>query len=463
MAYEINKNTGGSKTRRTSAARLGTSSDSLGTSIPHNRFYELELAEVIDIIYNDEHEDFPSDPKDYSFIGAVKVRLMHSQYNSPDDLCGYVRPLESNIKQYPLKGEYVVVVEYIGDLYYTQNLNLLGSSNNNSFPFLTVSKNAVTKGGDKDYDQISVTGKAKPASELEDKYKLGEEFKNDDLVRSVQHYEGDISFNGRFGQSIRFGSNKEATILNDDIEVKEDSPNILMRCGNMDREDIKEDEANKPIDEDIDKDATSLWLVSDQEVKFETATKDGKQHNKAPKRLGDKGSYKDEKMGQGKNKLDVKVDFENDSKYEGKQIFLNTDRIVFNTKDAGEYGGGQLIAYSKSWQYFNTDNRFMVDSGKGTTLQTEGDTEIVSKQLISLKTDELTVVDSPKIFLGKSAKEPVVLGKVLQGLLKELCSAYQSHIHPTPAGPSGPPVNAGVVAGISARWKNFLSPQNKTL
>jgi len=32
----------------------------------------------------------------------------------------------------------------------------------------------------------------------------------------------------------------------------------------------------------------------------------------------------------------------------------------------------------------------MVDSGKGTTLQTEGDTEIVSKQLISLKKTILT-------------------------------------------------------------------------
>ena len=133
--------------------------------------------------------------------------------------------------------------------------------------------------------------------------------------------------------------------------------------------------------------------------------------------MGDKGSYKDKDMGQGKNKLKIKVDFDNVSKYEGKQIFLNTDRIVFNTKDKGDYGSGQLIAYSKSWQYFNTDDRFMVDSGKGTTLETQGDTEIVSKQLISLKTDELTVVDSPKIFLGKSAKEPVVLGKTLQGLL----------------------------------------------
>ena len=90
---------------------------------------------------------------------------------------------------------------------------------------------------------------------------------------------------------------------------------------------------------------------------------------------------------QAKNKLDKKVDFDNDSKYEGKQVFLNTDRIVFNAKEHGKKGGGQFICYSKSWQYFNTDNRFMVDSGKGTTLETQGDTEIVSKQLISLKTD----------------------------------------------------------------------------
>ena len=462
MAYEINLNKGGQKSKRISSNRLNTSQQSYGTNIPHNRFYELEIAEVIDIIYNDEHEDFPKDDKDYSYIGACKVRLLHSQYNAPDKLCAWVRPMESHIKQYPLRGEYVVVAEYLGDKYYTQNINLLGSANNNSLPFLSVSTETVKKGKKKDYEQISVTKKPKTAAKIGKKFKLGEEFKNDDDVRLLQHYEGDISFNGRFGQSIRFGSNKEATILNDDIKVKEDSPNILMRAGNMDRDDIK-DPKNKPIDEHIDDDATSLWMVTDQEVKLEPATKKGKQHNKAPKRLGDKGSYKDKDMGQGKNKLKIKVDFDNDSKYEGKQIFLNTDRIVFNTKDKGDYGSGQLIAYSKSWQYFNTDDRFMVDSGKGTTLETQGDTEIVSKQLISLKTDELTVVDSPKIFLGKSAKEPVVLGDTIHGLLKELCNAYNSHIHPTPAGPSGPPTNAGVVRGISSRWKTFLSPQNKTL
>ena len=461
MAWEDNISKGGNKANRTSTTRLATSTSNISNS-SSNKFYELELAEVIDIIYDDDHPDFPKDDKDYSYIGAVKCRLIQSQYNSPDKMCGWVRPLDSQIKQYPLKGEYVVVAYYIGQAYYTTNLNLLGSSNNNALPFLSISKLSVEKGKKDDYDQISVTGKPKPASELGDDFKLGDEFKNDDLVRNLQHYEGDISFNGRFGQSIRFGSNKQATKLNEDIEVKEDSPNIIMRAGNMDRSDIS-DPKNKPIDEDINKDASSFWLVSDQELPLEPASKDGKQHNKAPGRLGEKGSYKDENMAQGKNKLDKKVDFGNDSKYEGKQIFLNTDRIVFNAKEHGEKGCGQIIAYSKSWQYFNTDNRFMVDSGKGTTLETQGDTEIVSKQLISMKTDELTVIDSPKIFLGKSAKEPVVLGDTIHGLLKELCNAYNSHIHPTPAGPSGPPTNAGTVAGISSRWKNFLSPQNKTL
>ena len=68
MAYEINLNKGGQKSKRISSNRLNTSQQSYGTNIPHNRFYELEIAEVIDIIYNDEHEDFPKDDKDYSYI-----------------------------------------------------------------------------------------------------------------------------------------------------------------------------------------------------------------------------------------------------------------------------------------------------------------------------------------------------------------------------------------------------------
>ena len=39
------------------------------------------------------------------------------------------------------------------------------------------------------------------------------------------------------------------TKLNDDVEVKKDSPNIIMRAGNMEREDIKPDPKNKTIED----------------------------------------------------------------------------------------------------------------------------------------------------------------------------------------------------------------------
>ena len=461
MAWEQNLHRGGN-TRLKAPRRLGVSGQPAGSTIPHYRFYELELGEVIDIIYNDEHPDFPKE--DYSYIGAAKVRLVNSNYDTPDKLCPWIKILDSNIKQYPLKGEYVVVAEYLSNQFYTQNLNLLGSANNNSVPFLSVTKTSTEKGKKKDYAQIDVTKTSKPAAEIGDKYKLGEHFKNDDLVRTLQHYEGDVSFSGRFGQSIRFGSNKEATFLNKDVKVEEDSPNIILSVGKMDRDDVQPEPKYKPIDEDINKDGSSLWMVTDQEVTFEPATQDGGQHNKTPGVLSEAGSFKDEHMAQGQNKLDIKVDLGDDGKYMGKQIFVNSDRLVFNAKEAStKHGSGQIICYSKSWQYFNTDNRFMVDSGKGTTLNTLGDTEIISEQQISLQTKAQTVIDSPKIFLGKSATEPVVLGDTILGLLNELIAAINAHIHPTPAGPSGPPVNAGQFSGIDSRWKSFLSPQNKTL
>jgi len=46
-------------------------------SAPDVRFYELEPAEVVDVIYNDQHPSF----RTYEDIGKVQVRLLYSQKN----------------------------------------------------------------------------------------------------------------------------------------------------------------------------------------------------------------------------------------------------------------------------------------------------------------------------------------------------------------------------------------------
>jgi len=121
------------------------------------------------------------------------------------------------------------------------------------------------------------------------------------------------------------------------------------------------------------------------------------------------------------------------NKYEGKQVIITSDRLLFNARnDAILIIGDQTVGVS-------TNGTFNIDSGAE------------------------TIINSPEIYLGLDAKEPVVLGDTLLGLLEELCDALGQETHPTPVGPSGPPINAATYSSIKSRLKSFLSPQNKTL
>jgi len=112
---------------------------------------------------------------------------------------------------------------------------------------------------------------------------------------------------------------------------------------------------------------------------------------------------------------------------EGKQIILNSDKLIFNTKNGGDIG-------------------------------------MLSSNNIVLGATAKVVVESPEIKFGSDdATEPLVLGEVLQGLLGELIDAINSISVPTGVGPSGPPVNAAQFAAIKTKLGQMLSPQNKTL
>ena len=104
-------------------------------------FYEIEPAEVIKVWLDPEDTDFPTNTNtegtllpDMTMLGAVSVRLLHSQRNG-GVLDKMIRPLSSHIVQYPLKGEVVNVADYNGQLYYSNPLNLSGKVNMNRLPF----------------------------------------------------------------------------------------------------------------------------------------------------------------------------------------------------------------------------------------------------------------------------------------------------------------------------------------
>ena len=362
----------------------------------------MEAAEVIDVIF--EEADLPLEADGtptYSLIGAIKGRMVNSQHKQPENRLGWIQPLDANIKQYPIIGEYVIVGRYLGRYYYTQTVNMLGSVNSNSYPGYSggqaslVSSNGSQAGSDA--EEVSATGTPNKAATGE--FTVGDPFVPNPLIRQLYPSFGDVIFNGRFGQSIKFGSNPDTL-----------EPNVIIRAGQLtdaeafgktaDVDDLKEN-ANKPVVEDINADGSSLWITSDQEVPLEVAIE---------------------------SDLTPTID--------GKQIILNSDRLLFNAKN-----GGDIFCYSAN------DINF-----------------IATTQI---------VVESPKILLGNvEATEPVVKGQVLVDLLLELIGILDGiHTVPTPAGPipklnvaqttTGPLAKA--FADIKRKVKDILSEQNFTV
>ena len=366
-------------------------------------FYELEATEVIDVILNEEDLPLEADgTPTYSLIGAIKGRMVNSQHKQPESRLGWIQPMDANIKQYPLIGEYVIVGRYLGRYYYAQTINMLGSPNSNSYPGYSGDKASLTDNTTRRHahNRSREVGATKtPNKAASGEVTVGDPFEPNPLIRQLQPTFGDVIFNGRLGQSIRFGSNPDTL-----------EPNILIRAGQLtdaeafgktaDVDDLKNN-ANKPVTEDINADGSSLWITSDQEVPLEVAIE---------------------------SDLTPTID--------GKQIILNSDRLLFNAKN-----GGDIFCYSAN------DINFIA------TTQ--------------------TVVESPKIFLGNvEATEPVVKGQILVDLLLELIGILDGiHTVPTPAGPipklnvaqttTGPLAKA--FADIKRKVKDILSEQNFTV
>ena len=134
-------------------------------------------------------------------------------------------------------------INYFGELFYSQKINLLNKVDTNILPGLSKVQKPFLKESYKDnLPNIANSN-----------------------IRQLNAEEGDITFNGRFGQSIRFGSNVKE-IKTDDSTVpntgKLNSPNIIIRAG----QGVIESIPKKPVKEDINLDGSSIWMTTDQKV-----------------------------------------------------------------------------------------------------------------------------------------------------------------------------------------------------
>jgi hypothetical protein len=218
--------------------------------------------------------DFNANGK-WASIGSI---LYTPILNNPQTITGVnpiARPYNSSLKQFPLIGEIVQLVPGPSpklndsiterDLYYLPPYNLWNNAHHNSFPnLLNYSKSTSTHA-------VSYTdttnGIAKGTSpQNPSNFKLGSTFAEKSDIRNLQPFEGDTLIEGRWGQTIRFGSTVKGSSTKNPWssgDSKNGDPIIIIRNG----QGVQGPEpAWVNTVEDINTDGASIYLCAGQAI-----------------------------------------------------------------------------------------------------------------------------------------------------------------------------------------------------
>ena len=258
---------------------LKSNSNSSGLSDRSKGFIS---ARVIDIILDDTHPFFEKYGR-YDSIGLIfysdTSKGQGNRKPSSGILQQVARPLFPNIKNYPLIGEIVLIVRNVVALspnvvddtlvgaeflryksYYFTSFNVYNHPHHNALPdtrpdpILDETQNR----------QESEAGLPQNEEENENSFLLGNYFNEKANLKPLLPFEGDILFEGRFGNSIRFGSTNalESNPWSSNEEEIGD-PITIIRNGQTDEID---DRSWEHTTESISKDHSSIYLTSTQAI-----------------------------------------------------------------------------------------------------------------------------------------------------------------------------------------------------
>ena len=233
----------------------------------------LKAVRVIDVILDINHP-LAEDNGGYDSIGKIfYTDLDDNDTNMAPKDASSAFPLFTHLKYYPLINEIVLVIStnssniYNGKEksdYYLPQINMWRHPHHNALPTLkkineeesSLSDFISTQDGIIRRPEIKNTG-----------IKLGNYFNEQLNIKPLLSYEGDMILEGRFGNSIRFGS------TNNNIDIS--NPNSWSDLGNngdpitIIRNGQSSDLDNKgwlPTIENINEDPSSIYLTSNQKI-----------------------------------------------------------------------------------------------------------------------------------------------------------------------------------------------------
>jgi hypothetical protein len=319
---------------------------------------------VKSIVLNETHPRF-KELGEWNGLGTIEFQSV----SNPQESVSYSTavPLFPNAKTYPLINEIVFLITLpdnnIGELtsssksYYLSIVSLWNHPHHNAYP---TNPNTPPPSQQKDYTQTQA-GSVRRVTDQSTEIFLGTTFKERSNIHPLLPFEGDVIQEGRWGNSIRWGSTVKNNPNNWSAVGNNGDPIIILRNGQSINAST---EGWIPITEDINTDLTSIYATSTQQIPLKASSV----------------SYASYKSNQPITP----------NQYSGNQIILNSGRLVFNsTKD-------HILLSSKQSVNLNAVTSVNIDAPN-------------------------TIIQSNNIYLGsKDATQPVLLGNTTVQLLSQL-------------------------------------------
>jgi hypothetical protein len=392
--------------------------NNFNTNLAQQQANLIQAVRVSSIVLDENHPRF-KELGEWNALGAVEyVDIVNPL---PSESLPVAFPLLGNNKTLPLVNEVIYLLNLpdtgIGEIssnfkkYYIDVVSLWNHPHHNAFP---TDPNILPPSQQKDYTQTQI-GNVRRVTDQSTEIFLGKTFIERSNIHPLLPFEGDNIIEGRWGNSIRIGSTVPNTPNNWSSTGSSGDPIVIIRNG----QGIQTEEGWIPTVEDINNDESSIYFTSTQKIPLNASSTNY-------------FSYKNNSP-------------QSPNQYAGKQVIINSGRIVFNT----------------------TQDHILLSSNKTVNLNA----------IEGVNIDTPTVVfQSRNVFIGsKNATEPLLLGnqtvELLNQLISNLASFAQicSTLVSTPPGTPLGPLNvvstqlASSLNALQANLNNLKSKYNYTV
>jgi hypothetical protein len=315
-------------------AKTNRSGGVLGTLLDRSKFSNFSpvqnVGRVVSIVLDETHPRF-KELGEWNGLGTIEYVLV-DQPVPVNQLYPTAKPYDPSIRSFPLINEIVLISSFpntdIGEFssskiaYYVSIVGIWNHPHHNAFP---QNSNILPPSQEKDYTQTEV-GSVRRVTDQSTEIFLGRTFVERGNIHPLLPFEGDRILEGRWGNSIRFGSTVTGSVNTWSSTGTNGDPITILRNG----QGVQSEEGWVPTVEDINNDDTSIYLASTQKIPLEAASTSYSSYSSNPPTTP--------------------------NEYAGKQLILNSGRLVFNTTE------DHLLLSSTKTVNINALNGFNIDS-----------------------------------------------------------------------------------------------------